>query len=177
MIRFACPVCNAVMKAPADKAGRKGQCPKCGQRLQVPSPSRTVLAKPLPPAKAEEIVHVVEAVDLAPSLRRHHAKPRRSRDDDDGFPSPRRDRRPGRSSISFAWLVPGIVLLSMGVLLVLFFAVVFETTVEQFPGADRARLPRIHNVGLMQDRQVGIIVGGILSGCGMVLVVASRKRT
>ena len=49
-IRFACPACNAVIKAPADKVGRKVNCPKCGQRLQIPPPpkERTVVAKPLP---------------------------------------------------------------------------------------------------------------------------------
>jgi uncharacterized paraquat-inducible protein A len=36
MIRFQCPLCNTVVSAPDADAGRKGDCPKCGQRLQVP---------------------------------------------------------------------------------------------------------------------------------------------
>jgi len=52
--RFLCPVCNAVMEAPAHKVGQKIACLKCGQRLQIPhasanapKPQVTILAKPL----------------------------------------------------------------------------------------------------------------------------------
>lgn len=37
MIRFSCPVCSAVLSVSDDAAGKKGSCPKCRQRLQVPS--------------------------------------------------------------------------------------------------------------------------------------------
>jgi hypothetical protein len=40
MIRFACPACNASIKVPDTAAGKKGPCPKCGQRLYVPPPVR-----------------------------------------------------------------------------------------------------------------------------------------
>src|SRR5947209_1716645 len=55
MIRFACPACKSVFETPDDKAGRKTTCPKCRQRLQVPSPTirpprnKTVLGSLLPP--------------------------------------------------------------------------------------------------------------------------------
>src|SRR5947209_2807365 len=49
-IRFACPACNATMKAHDDKAGVHVKCVGCGQRLQIPPPPRgTVVAKALPP--------------------------------------------------------------------------------------------------------------------------------
>jgi hypothetical protein len=49
MIRFACPVCGAVLSVDDNRAGRKAPCPKCGQRLQVPFAVRnkTVLGKPV----------------------------------------------------------------------------------------------------------------------------------
>jgi DNA-directed RNA polymerase subunit M/transcription elongation factor TFIIS len=49
-LRFACPRCRSVLEAPIHKAGEKVPCPKCGQRLQVPGPTRekTVLADALP---------------------------------------------------------------------------------------------------------------------------------
>jgi len=55
MIHFSCPRCRAVLNTPPDKAGHKGHCPKCGQRLQVPGalmvpatlPSKTVLGEPV----------------------------------------------------------------------------------------------------------------------------------
>jgi formylglycine-generating enzyme required for sulfatase activity len=49
-IRFACPVCMTAMKAPAQNAGQKLNCPTCGQRIQIPLPPRgTILAVSLPP--------------------------------------------------------------------------------------------------------------------------------
>src|SRR5262245_22839050 len=50
MIQFVCPVCNSTLKAPPAQAGAKFPCPRCGQRLQVPTPnpSRTVLGRLAP---------------------------------------------------------------------------------------------------------------------------------
>ncbi len=57
MIRFQCPVCNTKMSAADSEAGRKGGCPNCGQRVQIPSgvlPQRhTVLGKALPLSEEE----------------------------------------------------------------------------------------------------------------------------
>ena len=49
MVRLSCPTCHAVLAVPDDQAGRKGPCPKCGQRLLVPPTAlnKTVLGKPL----------------------------------------------------------------------------------------------------------------------------------
>lgn len=41
MIRFSCPVCQKHLKAPDNKGGVKVDCPKCGQRLQIPPPQRS----------------------------------------------------------------------------------------------------------------------------------------
>jgi hypothetical protein len=51
MIRFACPACNAVMTVPPNAAGKKGNCPKCGQRIRIPAPpaaKHTTLGRLLP---------------------------------------------------------------------------------------------------------------------------------
>lgn len=45
MIRFSCPGCERVVEVADDEAGRKMNCPTCGQRRQVPAPNRTVLGK------------------------------------------------------------------------------------------------------------------------------------
>lgn len=49
MIRFACPVCGKVLKAQDEWVGRRVGCPRCSQRVQIPSPTRhhTVLGKAL----------------------------------------------------------------------------------------------------------------------------------
>jgi hypothetical protein len=47
MIRFQCPTCRKVLKAPDHGAGRKIPCPRCGQRLQIPFPvqHKTILGQ------------------------------------------------------------------------------------------------------------------------------------
>jgi hypothetical protein len=51
-IHFSCPRCHTPQQAPDGNAGVKTTCPTCGQRLQVPEPSRptskTVLGKLTP---------------------------------------------------------------------------------------------------------------------------------
>lgn len=46
MIRFSCPACRAVLEVADSGAASKLPCPKCGQRLQVPTPppNKTILA-------------------------------------------------------------------------------------------------------------------------------------
>lgn len=52
-IRFACPMCKTSYSVDDADAGKKSDCKKCGQRLQVPEPPRsrstTVLGESLPP--------------------------------------------------------------------------------------------------------------------------------
>jgi hypothetical protein len=65
MIRFACPRCGAVFKAPGEKAGEKFPCPRCGQRLQVPTPlEKTVLGQPLPPRFPQAPIGAPQAVPV-----------------------------------------------------------------------------------------------------------------
>lgn len=73
MIRFACPVCRAVLAVPDNAIGKKGSCPKCGQRLLVP-PSRrsTILGQPLPAATEEKISVTLLPAEDAPQRRGWH---------------------------------------------------------------------------------------------------------
>jgi hypothetical protein len=56
MVRFACPTCQKVLKAPDHGIGQKTSCPRCGQRLLIPGPvqvrNKTVLGHPLPDTAA-----------------------------------------------------------------------------------------------------------------------------
>lgn len=69
MIRFSCPACHKVFKVVDSGAGRKINCPQCGQRLLVPTPpqpeavNKTVLAQltpststPLAPVESDNLV-------------------------------------------------------------------------------------------------------------------------
>jgi DNA-directed RNA polymerase subunit RPC12/RpoP len=42
LIRFVCPACRKVLKAPVDIAGGKVACPRCGHRLEVPFPPQSL---------------------------------------------------------------------------------------------------------------------------------------
>lgn len=59
MIRFQCPVCDKVLKAPDHGAGQKISCPKCGQRLLIPQPApaanKTVLGRSLPESSSSSV--------------------------------------------------------------------------------------------------------------------------
>lgn len=50
MIHFACPQCKTTYTVGNGDAGKKSNCAKCGQRLQIPAPPRnkTVLGEALP---------------------------------------------------------------------------------------------------------------------------------
>lgn len=53
-IRFACPVCKTTYTVNDRYGGKKAECKSCGQRIQVPAPTRnkTVLGEVLPPVEA-----------------------------------------------------------------------------------------------------------------------------
>src|SRR6266851_146361 len=61
MIRFSCPTCRKVLKSPDHGVGRKTFCPRCGQRLLIPSPipiqvqNKTILGQPTPDSAASFI--------------------------------------------------------------------------------------------------------------------------
>jgi transcription elongation factor Elf1 len=54
-LKFSCPTCQTVYKASLDKAGKKTNCRRCGQRLEIPVPERnkTILA-PLVEAPSQQ---------------------------------------------------------------------------------------------------------------------------
>ncbi|MBI3410089.1 MAG: hypothetical protein HY040_17240 [Planctomycetes bacterium] len=55
LISFRCPSCNQGLKAPADKAGRKVRCTKCGTELTIPmsqAPASPPPPNPAPPTAA-----------------------------------------------------------------------------------------------------------------------------
>jgi hypothetical protein len=47
MIRFSCPKCQKMLKAPANGAGRRTACPRCGERFRVPGQATTGLGEPV----------------------------------------------------------------------------------------------------------------------------------
>ena len=86
------------------------------------------------------------------------------------------DRTPGQKAASIA----GIFLLVIGLIMFFYFAAVFDTSVTvdySATGGNSFGFPdRVNNIGLMQERNVGIVVGIVLAVGGGVLMVIGRKR-
>jgi len=69
-IRFSCPKCQSKLNAPDEKAGVKVPCPKCGQRLLIPTPpppeNKTLLGElEPPPLPAPTVLGKLEPEPLA----------------------------------------------------------------------------------------------------------------
>jgi len=76
VIRFACPMCQAVTKTADDQAGGTVFCHSCGQKLEVPRPTRVPIIKGqlLPPEEPTELAP--ESFTAAPPpIRRPIAAP------------------------------------------------------------------------------------------------------
>ena len=72
----------------------------------------------------------------------------------------------------------GLLLLVGGLLLALYFAAIFDTSVAvDYQGSSFGMPERVNNIGLMQDRQIGIIVGLAAAVGGGVLMFIGRKQT
>jgi hypothetical protein len=67
-ITFACPNCQQPLKIPADKAGRKAKCNKCGNPLTIPHQSETVAIRETKPAAAPPRKPFEEEEDDGPAL-------------------------------------------------------------------------------------------------------------
>src|SRR5689334_11578519 len=65
------------MSAPPSAAGKKGSCPKCGQRLQIPAPpNKTILAKPVDSPIPGPTPPPLSAPSFSPPVRRRPSRVR-----------------------------------------------------------------------------------------------------
>jgi hypothetical protein len=73
----------------------------------------------------------------------------------------------------------GAVLALAGVAALVYFFMMFDTSVQvpmqEFFGSTIGG-GRVNNLGLMQDRQNGILVGGLALLVGVILAVACKKK-
>ena len=60
-MRFRCPNCKQSMECPDDLAGRKATCPRCTQKILIPSPP-----KPIPTPTNKTTLGVLEGDDAQP---------------------------------------------------------------------------------------------------------------
>lgn len=64
---------------------------------------------------------------------------------------------------------PGMILLVFGLLLVGYFAVVYDTTVQNYRGES------FYNTGKMQNRNIGVIVGLVFGAAGAALMMRTKS--
>lgn len=95
-------------------------------------------------------------------------------------PTPSAKSNDGRTSGQKAASLSGVFLLVVGLLMAFYFVAAFDTSVAvdySAAGGNSFGLPeRVNNIGLMQDRQIGITVGLIMAFGGGVLMFIGRKR-
>lgn len=120
MIRFACPVCRSVLAVPEHAVGKKGSCPKCGQRLQIPAPSQnhTLLGISAPKKSTDGATPLVSPVEAdwqhSPPIREQVAAsrvcPSETPSEQSPAFAPTASRRPWYRLASPTFLIGAIVL-------------------------------------------------------------------
>ncbi len=73
-ISFQCYSCHQVLKVGADKAGKRGKCPKCGTKLTIPVASAAPAPAPPPPPPAP--LPAADYVQATAPVKRKAAPPR-----------------------------------------------------------------------------------------------------
>ena len=66
MIHVACPTCAAKLKAPDAASGKKIPCPKCGTRVNVPTPPLQGLAPAALPVEAPPLLALPAPTPVVP---------------------------------------------------------------------------------------------------------------
>ncbi len=147
--------------------------------LPLPDPTPAHLAGPPVPGLAVVEAEVIEPPPPSPVPRADYRDVPEAEvidDGDSGRRPPRRVSRSGRDDdeddddYASGLTALGIVLICFGAILTLFFTMVYDTSVTTIYG------DRVHNLGLMQDRLIGVLVGlGLLVG-GIIAVSIDRSR-
>lgn len=89
-----------------------------------------------------------------------------------------RDKTDERTGGQQAASVLGLLLLICGLMAAVFFGAIFDVSVEvPYTGPSFGLPDRVNNVGLMADRQNGIIFGFAAAIAGGALMFVGRKRT
>jgi DNA-directed RNA polymerase subunit RPC12/RpoP len=166
MIRFACPTCKSVLQAPLVKGGEKTACPTCGQRILIPNPvkpavsNKTVLGSLLPESHSPPILERLEEVPDSESEPCQPDNGTRIRPINEG----------GSRPLSILLTLGGWLLAVVGAVTLIYW-LKYDTSVPVH--SDRfGRFPtgeRVHNVGLMQDRLIGVIIGSGTIVVGLTL--------
>jgi hypothetical protein len=189
--RVYCPVCAVEIPFGATR------CKNCGESLvderpRKPDEAITSNASPTSNAVDADVVEpeLVEAVDIEPVLvevvkddPQRHRRGGRARQRDEVVEHRRRGRRlrdedegEGKSTASVVCLSVGILCLAIGAVMLLYYFD-YDTSVPVFNVPEPAiGVRRVHNVGKMQNRMVGIAVSIAMLAGGLTLTLVGALR-
>ena len=197
MIPFKCPGCAKRFSVKDEFAGMRTKCVKCGDsllvpgtrsrarvQLQVPPPLEIVESKPIVDSKdcpycgeqvlavAKKCKHCGETLDVdmraAEEDKRLAINSARTQ----------RKKRPPAWYTVRPLVIIGISLLLFGVLGALYYFTM-DTSVavpsSEFMGQSFGG-SRVYNIGLMQERQNGLIISLAVCGLGLAIAVIGRRK-
>jgi DNA-directed RNA polymerase subunit RPC12/RpoP len=156
MIRFQCPVCGKILKAEDQGAGRKANCPRCGQRLWIPPPVRVIDQPPIPDQPSNDLYNGSTPQGQEPFdelTERYQAN-------GGTIPVSKFAR-----NLGLALALVGLVIILVGLAILLYFWLIYDPTVPEYPGITQFR---VYNIGRMQNRNIGIWIGIAFTGIGFV---------
>lgn len=144
MIAISC-VCGHAGNVPEKFAGQVVRCPKCQERISVAA------------ADNPNAFTVVEP-----------DQPRRQPID---LPDPMDESNASALGVAGGCLSLGVI--GTGVLILLFYAMMYDTSVLQYPQIPNG--PRVYDRGLEQNRLIGVIVGIGFMVFGAVMMFFCRR--
>jgi hypothetical protein len=155
-VNATCPGCGRTIPLQPHKLSLTVECTRCNTRFTPEGPG-------VPPPVRRQLPPEAPAAVGSTGQRPGYGSPTHNNAAPTGFPQ-----------LASFWL-PAIILAGIGLVLVLFFWIIFDPSVPIYPELGQ-QSSRVYNLGLMHDRQVGILVGLGLLVVGTILAVVTRKR-
>jgi DNA-directed RNA polymerase subunit RPC12/RpoP len=192
-MNFTCPTCSQSMQCPDHFAGKKATCPKCGQKILIPTPPKPV---PMPTnkttlGKLDEDVSTTDAIPVTPTAitappplppperEYEDLPPRRSRDEgdyreDNLGEEPEDDAKPTKhSGLGIASFLISLLVIGLDVILVI--VIVFGIAGSRQQAAAQAQFMS-GGLALVCLNCMSIPLCLVGAGLGLVALVAHREQ-
>lgn len=182
MIHFLCSNCKKALKAQDDSAGKKCKC-KCGTINEIPRRVVQPVITPEIPAPFRLSDEPPPLVPIPkPKLDDYRTRPTTSvarpslEPEDLQYPAQIVTQKKDDNGTDFLGALGALLVLG-GILGALYFLFVFDTSVSvSSDTAEFLGTRRVHNIGLMNDKQTGVIATIGTAVLGAVLMLVNKKR-